>query len=114
MRLGARLVANPPDLFIGVDAPDFNLGLEARLRSAGHSRSALCLPFDLGLATGRVQSIARSTESMSCASSRSSRPLLTRHGIDATYVGHPLAGQRFPTSRRAVPRVPALGSRSRR
>ncbi|MBS0300642.1 MAG: lipid-A-disaccharide synthase, partial [Proteobacteria bacterium] len=34
-QLGDRLMAERPDLFIGVDAPDFNFDLEARLRSAG-------------------------------------------------------------------------------
>jgi lipid-A-disaccharide synthase len=33
--LAARLLANQPAAFIGVDAPDFNLGLEARLKAAG-------------------------------------------------------------------------------
>ena len=39
--LAARLLADPPDVFIGVDAPDFNLGLETRLRSAGISLSLI-------------------------------------------------------------------------
>ena len=36
--LRRRLIAEPPDLFIGVDAPDFNLGLEEALRRAASSR----------------------------------------------------------------------------
>lgn len=42
--LGDRLLAERPDLFIGVDAPDFNLGLEQDLRAAGGGRPARCWP----------------------------------------------------------------------
>jgi len=88
--LGARLVANPPDLFIGVDAPDFNLGLEARLRSAGIPAVHFVCPSIWAWRPGRVQSIARSTDHVLCLFPFEPA-LLSRHGIDATYVGHPLA-----------------------
>jgi len=88
--LGARLVANPPDLFIGVDAPDFNLGLEARLRSAGIPAVHFVCPSIWAWRPGRVQSIARSTDHVLCLFPFEP-PLLTRHGIDATYVGDLMA-----------------------
>ena len=49
-QLRERLLADPPDAFIGVDAPDFNLDLEAALQGARHPDRPLRLPLDLGLA----------------------------------------------------------------
>ena len=88
--LGDRLVANPPDLFIGVDAPDFNLGLEARLRTAGIAAVHFVCPSIWAWRPGRVEAIARSTDHVLCLFPFEPA-LLARHGIAATYVGHPLA-----------------------
>ncbi len=48
--LGDRLLADRPDVFVGVDAPDFNLGLEARLKAEGIKTGAFRQPLHLGLA----------------------------------------------------------------
>lgn len=88
--LGDRLVASPPDLFIGVDAPDFNLGLEARLRSEGIPTVHFVCPSIWAWRPGRVEAIARSTDHVLCLFPFEPA-LLARHGIRATYVGHPLA-----------------------
>jgi len=88
--LGDRLLAERPDAFIGVDAPDFNLGLEARLRAAGIKSIHFVCPSVWAWRAKRVEEIARSTDHVLCLFPFEPA-LLARHGIAATYVGHPLA-----------------------
>jgi lipid-A-disaccharide synthase len=88
--LGDRLLAERPDAFIGVDAPDFNLGLEARLRAAGIKSIHFVCPSIWAWRAGRVDKIVRSTDHVLCLFPFEPA-LLARHGIAATYVGHPLA-----------------------
>jgi lipid-A-disaccharide synthase len=88
--LGDRLLATRPDAFIGVDAPDFNLGLEARLRAAGIKAIHFVCPSIWAWRAGRIKTIARSADHVLCLFPFEP-PLLARHGIAATYVGHPLA-----------------------
>jgi lipid-A-disaccharide synthase len=88
--LGDRLLATRPDAFIGVDAPDFNLGLEARLRAAGIKAIHFVCPSIWAWRAGRITTIARSADHVLCLFPFEP-PLLARHGIAATYVGHPLA-----------------------
>jgi lipid-A-disaccharide synthase len=88
--LAARLLAERPDAFIGVDAPDFNLGLEARLRAAGIKAIHFVCPSIWAWRAGRLGKIARSTDHVLCLFPFEPA-LLAKHGIAATYVGHPLA-----------------------
>jgi lipid-A-disaccharide synthase len=88
--LGDRLLAKRPDAFIGVDAPDFNLGLEERLRAAGIKAIHFVCPSIWAWRAGRIKTIARSTDHVLCLFPFEPA-LLARHGIAATYVGHPLA-----------------------
>jgi lipid-A-disaccharide synthase len=88
--IGDRLIADKPDAFIGVDAPDFNLGLEQRLRTAGIKAIHFVCPSIWAWRAGRVANIARSTDHVLCLFPFEPA-LLRRHGIAATYVGHPLA-----------------------
>lgn len=90
-QLKTRLLRDPPDMFIGVDAPDFNLGLEAPLRQAGIKTVQFVCPSIWAWRAGRVEQIARSADHVLCIFPFEPE-LLARHGIDATYVGHPLAG----------------------
>jgi lipid-A-disaccharide synthase len=89
-QLKARLLAEPPDVFIGVDAPDFNLDLEAALKARGIPTVHFVSPSVWAWRPERVGKIARSTDLVLCIFPFEA-PLLERHGIRARYVGHPLA-----------------------
>jgi lipid-A-disaccharide synthase len=89
-QLARRLLAAPPAVFVGVDAPDFNLGLEERLKRAGIPTVHFVCPSIWAWRGGRVDRIARSAGQVLCLFPFEPG-LLQRHGIDATYVGHPLA-----------------------
>ncbi|NMM75139.1 lipid-A-disaccharide synthase [Rhodococcus sp. SRB_17] len=89
-QLRARLLQHKPDVFIGVDAPDFNLGLEADLRAAGVKTVHFVCPSIWAWRAERVEKICRSTDHVLCIFPFEPE-LLARHGIAATYVGHPLA-----------------------
>ena len=96
-QLRARLLADKPDIFIGVDAPDFNLGLEADLRAAGIKTVHFVCPSIWAWRADRVEKIRASADHVLCIFPFEPE-LLARQGIAATYVGHPLAS--------VIPRVP--------
>ncbi|MEN9905017.1 MAG: lipid-A-disaccharide synthase [Pseudomonadota bacterium] len=89
-QLKDRLLADKPDLFIGVDAPDFNLDLEGDLRATGIRTVHFVAPAVWAWRPERVEKIRRCTDHVLCIFPFEPE-LLARHGIDATYVGHPLA-----------------------
>ena len=88
--LGDRLVAERPDVFVGVDAPDFNFGLEKRLREAGVKTVHFVCPSIWAWRGERVKTLAASADHVLCLFPFEP-DLLRAHGIKATYVGHPLA-----------------------
>ncbi len=90
-QLRARLLAEPPDVFIGVDAPDFNLALETDLRAAGIKTVHFVCPSIWAWRADRVEKIRRAADHVLCIFPFEPA-LLAEHGIAATYVGHPLAG----------------------
>lgn len=90
-QLRTRLLQDRPDVFIGVDAPDFNLGLEADLRSSGIKTVHFVCPSIWAWRADRVDKIRRSADHVLCIFPFEPE-LLAQHGIAATYVGHPLAG----------------------
>lgn len=89
-RLLAASDARRVDLFIGIDAPDFNLGLEARLKSSGIKTIHFICPSIWAWRAERIEQIKRSVDHVLCIFPFEVA-LLARHGIAATYVGHPLA-----------------------
>jgi lipid-A-disaccharide synthase len=94
LRARAELVrhfaAEPPDVFIGVDAPDFNLGLERRLRARGIPTVHLVSPTVWAWRPGRVAAIRRAVDLMLCIFPFE-EDFLREHGVPAQYIGHPLA-----------------------
>jgi lipid-A-disaccharide synthase len=79
-----------PAMFIGVDAPDFNLELEASLKASGIKTVHFICPSIWAWRADRVEKIRRSVDHVLCIFPFEPA-LLERHGIAATYVGHPLA-----------------------
>ena len=88
--LAARLLQERPDAFIGVDAPDFNLGLEARLKAAGMKTIHFVCPSFWAWRGGRVKKLAASCDHVLCLFPFEPE-LLHAEGVAASYVGHPLA-----------------------
>ena len=89
-QLKSKLLASPPDVFIGVDAPDFNLDLEADLRATGIKTVHFVCPSIWAWRADRVEKIKKSCDHVLCVFPFEPE-LLAKHGIAATYVGHPLA-----------------------
>jgi lipid-A-disaccharide synthase len=79
-----------PDVFIGVDAPDFNLGLERRLRKTGIRTVHLVSPTVWAWRAGRVRTIRRSVDLM-LSIFPFEQDFLREQGVTARYIGHPLA-----------------------
>jgi len=89
-QLQQRFMADPPDVFIGVDAPDFNLDLENSLRSKGIKTMHFVCPSIWAWRPQRIEKIRRSVNHVLCIFPFEVA-LLASRGIRATYVGHPLA-----------------------
>jgi lipid-A-disaccharide synthase len=88
--LARRLLEAPPRAFIGVDAPDFNLGLERTLKAAGMRTIHFVCPSIWAWRGGRAKKMAASADHVLCLFPFEPE-LLHQHGVAATYVGHPLA-----------------------
>ena len=65
-RLLRRLLSDPPAVFLGVDAPDFNLGVEARLRQIGVTTVHLVSPTIWAWRPERIKAIAQAVDHMLC------------------------------------------------
>ena len=84
--------SHPPDLFLGIDSPDFNLALERKLRAWGVPTAHLVSPTVWAWRQGRIHKIARSVDLMLCLFPFE-QAIYLEHGIDARFVGHPLADE---------------------
>ena len=89
-QLGDRLLTERPDLFIGVDAPDFNVDLEARLKKAGIKTLHFVSPSFWAWRPEKLLKLKAAADHVLCLFPFEPE-LLAEHGIAATYVGHPLA-----------------------
>lgn len=84
------LTENRPDVYLGIDAPDFNLGVEMQLRKAGIPTLHFVSPSIWAWRAGRIKKIAQAVDRMLCIFPFETA-IYERAGIAATYVGHPLA-----------------------
>ncbi|OHX10717.1 lipid-A-disaccharide synthase [Chromobacterium sphagni] len=100
-QLRDRLLAEKPDVFIGVDAPDFNLGLEAALKKGGVPTVHYVSPSVWAWRPERVQKIGKAVNHVLCLFPMEP-PLYRQAGVPVTYVGHPLASE--------IPLKPDMGA----
>jgi lipid-A-disaccharide synthase len=89
-QLRQRLLQAPPRAFIGVDAPDFNLDLEAALKARGIKTIHFVCPSIWAWRAERTEKLRRSADHVLCIFPFEPE-LLAKEGIASTYVGHPLA-----------------------
>lgn len=88
--LADRVFAWRPDVYVGIDAPDFNLGVERRVRRAGVRTVHYVSPSVWAWRESRAQTIGTSADRVLCLFPMEP-PIYARHGVDARFVGHPLA-----------------------
>ena len=84
------LLKERPAVFVGVDAPDFNLGLERQLKEAGIPTVHFVSPSIWAWRAGRIKKIGQSVNHMLLLFPFE-EAIYRKAGIPATYVGHPLA-----------------------
>lgn len=99
--LTKRLLADPPDAFIGIDAPDFNLPLETVLKARGIRTVHYVSPSIWAWRGGRIKKIGRAVDHMLCLFPFEPE-LYRQRGIPVTYVGHPMADVISPDAAPAV------------
>lgn len=89
-KLRDHYIKNPPDVFIGIDAPDFNLGLEKELREAGIKTVHYVSPSVYAWREYRVKNISKAVDLMLSLFPFESE-IYNKYNVLNRYVGHPLA-----------------------
>lgn len=105
--LRERILDWRPDLVIGIDAPDFNLGLERQLKSRGLRTAHYVSPTVWAWRPGRARKIARSADLVLCLFPFEPG-FYAEHGVNARYTGHPMA-DRIPLDNDPVAARSRLG-----
>lgn len=85
-----RFLRDRPDVVIGIDAPDFNLGLETRLKRQGLRTVHVVSPTVWAWREGRVKTVAKAVDRILCLFPFE-QDFYRQHGVAATTIGHPLA-----------------------
>ena len=98
---------NPPDIFLGIDSPDFNLRLERKLREQGIKTAHLVSPSVWAWRQGRVKKIKQSVDLMLCLFPFETQ-VYQDHQVPVRFVGHPLADE-LPNRVDALAARQALG-----
>lgn len=88
--LNTLIQLDRPDVYLGIDAPDFNLGVEMTLRAAGIPTVHFVSPSIWAWRGGRIKKIKQAVDRMLCIFPFETE-IYARAGIAASYVGHPLA-----------------------
>lgn len=87
-----RLRARPPAVFVGIDAPDFNLRVAAELRAVGIPTVQYVCPSVWAWRPGRVGVLRQACDRVLCLLPFE-KPFLEESGVSAVFVGHPFADQ---------------------
>jgi lipid-A-disaccharide synthase len=87
-----RFIREQPDVVVGIDVPDFNLGLEKKLKARGLRTVQYVSPQVWAWRQGRVKTIGQSAELVLCLLPFETE-FYNQHGVRAEFVGHPLADQ---------------------
>ncbi len=88
--LAERWQASPPDVFVGIDAPDFNFGLEKTLRRSGILTVHYVSPTIWAWRPGRVKTVKAAADRLLCILPFEPK-IYEEYGVDAVFVGHPKA-----------------------